>query len=180
MSDSLVSPFEVPPHARDPIRALTNAATAPVKLLIIGGIGTGKSTALAAARDQLRGAGLAVLARPPRGGDSPDAALVVDDAHLLTDAELLALIERLADDLTVVVAAEPQERLRDVARAIERDGQRISFGPLPVAEHLLECTAGIPFLVRAVGDTAQAPAPAQAAKFALIDRLRRLDELTLD
>jgi DNA-binding CsgD family transcriptional regulator len=180
MSDSLVSPVEVPPHARDAIRALANAATAPVKLLIIGGIGTGKSTALAAARDQLRGAGLAVLARPPRGGDSPDAALVVDDAHLLTDAELRTLIERLADDVTVVVAAEPQERLRDVARAIERDGRRISLGPLPVAEHLLECTAGIPFLVRAVGDTAQAEAPAQAAKFALIDRLRRLDEPTLD
>jgi DNA-binding CsgD family transcriptional regulator len=173
MSDS---PMDIPPNARDAIRALGNAPTTPVKLLISGGIGTGKSTALAAARDKLRGAGLTVLARPPRADDPPDAALVVDDAHLLANAELLALTERLAGDATVLLAAEPQERLRDVALAIEREGRRISLGPLPVAEHLLEYTAGIPFLVRAVSDGA----PAQAAKFALIDRLRRLDEHTLD
>lgn len=172
------APGDIPAQARDAIAALLDDPSTPVRLLISGGIGTGKSTALAGAREQLRGAGLTVLARPPRADDPPDAALVVDDAHLLTDDALAALTQRVADGAIVVVAAEPQERLRDVTLAIERDGRLVSLGPLPVAEELLEPTAGIPFLVRAVA--AGAEPPAQAAKFALIDRLRRVDEPTLD
>src|SRR5947209_8716972 len=172
-------PADLPPSARDAIQALAGGPSTPTKLLISGGIGTGKSTALAAAREALRAAGLAVLARPPRAGDPPDAAVVVDDAHLLSDAELLALTERATDPgATVVVAGEAQEQLRDLASAIEGDGRRIALRPLPVAEHLVECTAGLPFLVRAVADGAQPPA--QAARFALIERLRRLDEPALD
>jgi len=165
--------------AASAISALANAATVPAKLLISGGVGTGKTTVLAAARDGLTRAGLTVLARPPRTDDPPDAALVVDDAHLLTEAELLGLIARVADPhATVVVAAEPQEHLGELIVAIERDRPRISLGPLPVAEHLLHCTAGLPFLVHAVADGAKSPA--QTTKFALIERLRRLDEPTLD
>jgi DNA-binding CsgD family transcriptional regulator len=170
---------EVPPTVREVIHALANASTVPAKLLISGGIGTGKTTVLGAARDTLRHAGLTVLVRPPRAGDPPDAALVVDDAQLLTERELLGLTERVADPgATVVVAAEPQEQLRDLTVAIERDRPRVSLGALPVADHLLGCTAGLPFLVRATADGAQSPA--QTAKFALIERLRRLDEPTLD
>ena len=165
--------------AASAISALANAATVPAKLLISGGVGTGKTTVLATARDELTRAGLTVLARPPHPDDPPDAALVVDNAHLLTEAELLGLIERVADPhATVVVAAEPQEHLGELIVAIERDRPRISLGPLPVAEHLLHCTAGLPFLVHAVADGARSPA--QATKFALIERLRRLDEPTLD
>jgi DNA-binding CsgD family transcriptional regulator len=165
--------------AASAISALANAATVPAKLLISGGVGTGKTTVLAAARDELTRAGLTVLARPPRRDDPPDAALVVDDAHLLTEAELVGLIERVADPhATVVVAAEPQEHLGELIVAIERDRPRISLGPLPVAEHLLHCTAGLPFLVHAVADGAKSPA--QTTGFALIERLRRLDEPTLD
>src|ERR1700741_1394037 len=123
MSDS---PIDVPPSARQAIQALANAPTAAAKLLISGGIGTGKSTVLAATRETLRGAGLTVLARPPSAGDPPGTALVVDDAQLLTEPELLALLEWVADPrATVVVAAEPQERLRDLTVAIERDRPRI-------------------------------------------------------
>ena len=176
MSDSAI---DVPASARQAIQALASAPAVPMKLLISGGIGTGKSTVLAAARETLRDAGPTVLARPPRVDDPPDAALVVDDAELLTDAELLALTERVADPrATVVVGAQPEDRVRDLTVAMERDRPRVALGPLPVAEHLLECTAGLPFLVRAVADAAQPPA--QAAKFALIDRLRRLDEPILD
>lgn len=173
------SPVDVPPSARDALQALANAAKTPMKLMVSGGIGTGKSTALAAARDALRGAGLTVLARPPRAGDPPDAALVIDDAHLLADAELLAVTERVTDPgATVVVAAQPQEQLRDLTVAIERDGRHISLGPLPGTEPLVECTAGLPFLLSAVTD-GNLP-PARAAKFALLERLRRLDEPTQD
>lgn len=177
-----VTPSEIPPVARGAINDLKNAATTPVKLLIGGGIGAGKSTLLAAARDALRHAGLTVLTRPPRDDDAVDAAFVVDDAQFLTDTELLRLAERAADpDATVVVATELHEQraaLRTLTRALERERPRITLRPLPVAEHLRDSTAGLPFLIHAVSDEARSPA--QAAKLALVERLRRLDEPTLD
>lgn len=119
---------------------------------------------------------------PPRDGDPPDAALVVDDAHLLTDAELLRLTERASDPrATLVVATEDHQHnpaLCALTTAIDRERPRLSLGPLPVAEHLRECTAGLPFLIHAVSDGAHPPP--QAATFALVERLRRLDEPTLD
>ncbi|HEY0228021.1 MAG TPA: LuxR family transcriptional regulator, partial [Mycobacterium sp.] len=164
-----VSGSEALPAEREAVRALAHAATAPAKLLISGGIGAGKSTVAAAVRDFLRDAGLTVLAHPPRAGDAPDAALVVDDAHLLGEPELRGLAERVADpSATVVVVAEPQEQLRDLTVAIERDRPRVSLGPIPVAEPLLHCTAGIPFLVRAAAGAEKSAA--QAAKYALIER----------
>lgn len=167
------------PIAQEAVEALANASTVPVKLLICSGVGSGKSTALAAARDALRSAGLTVLARPLRPGDSPDAALVIDDAHLLREPELLSLTECVTDPrTTVVVAGEPQEQLRDLTAAMERERPRIVLGRLPVAEDLLACTAGLPLLVHATTQGAQSPA--QAATFALIARLRRLDEPDLD
>ncbi len=48
-----------------------NAATTPVKAIIVGGIGTGKTTLLATARDSLLRAGIPVLTRPPRNDDPP-------------------------------------------------------------------------------------------------------------
>lgn len=159
--------------------ALATAAAVPVKVLITGGIGTGKSTALAAAGDALRGAGLTVIARPHQPGDPPDAAVVIDDAHLLTEAELLTLTPRVADPrCTVVLAAEPQAQLRDLTVAMERDRPGLSLTPLTVTEDLMRCTAGLPFLVHATAHSAR-PA-AEAATFALIARLNRLDEPYLD
>lgn len=159
---------------------LANALTEPVKAMVVGGIGTGKTTLLAAARDSLLRAGIPVLTRPPRNDDPPDAAFVVDDAHLLSDAELLKLNERV-DDLraTVVVAAEPHEQraaLRSLATAIARERPRIVLGRLPVADHQRDCTAGLPFLVQAAAQGSQP----EAARVALIERLRRLDEPDLD
>lgn len=162
--------------------ALAAAATVPAKLLISGGIGTGKSTALAAARDALRGAGLTVIARPPQPGDPPDAAVVIDDAHLLSEAELLALTQRATDPgTTVVLAAEPRAQLRDLTVAMERNRPRLSLTPLTVAEDLMRCTAGLPFLVQATTESAvSARTAVEAAGLALIARLRRLDEPDLD
>lgn len=172
---------EIHPAARPVLRDLANAATVPVKALISGGIGTGKSTVLHAARDALRGAGMTVLMRLQED-DPPNAALVIDDAQSLSDSELQRLTERAADPRsTVVAAAEPHERhpaLRTLTTAIERSRPRISLAPLPVSEDLLHCTAGLPFLIHAAADAAQPPA--QAVKIALYERLRRVDETTLD
>ncbi|HEX9833825.1 MAG TPA: LuxR family transcriptional regulator, partial [Mycobacterium sp.] len=83
---------EIPPLARDAVAALTAAPGDPVKILVSGGMGSGKSSVLAAVRSALRTAGVPVLTRPPRGGDDPGAAVVIDDAHLLDDSELEQLV----------------------------------------------------------------------------------------
>jgi DNA-binding CsgD family transcriptional regulator len=178
-------------------------------MFIAGGIGVGKSTALEAVRRALRDDGQAVLGRVA-GAQDMAGAVVVDDAHLLAEAELRALTE-LADDplRTVVVAAEPREHsagLRALTSILEREHPRITLGPLSAAEvaHALAdssghppspqlltaglaASAGIPLLVSAVAAARRASsgplpgaAPWQAAGFALIERLRRLDERELE
>jgi DNA-binding CsgD family transcriptional regulator len=200
----------LPPPARDAVAALIAAPTDPVKILVSGGIGTGKSSVLAVVRSTLRAAGVSVLTRPPREGDDPGAAVVIDDAQLLNDDELGQLIERVADPAsTIVVAAEPlahRPSLRALATAIERENPVLSLGPLTptevnqtaaeilggpptldVVRSLMVATAGLPFLLAPTiaaagspGGEAPGTAVGSAAKFALIERLRRLDEPVLD
>src|SRR5437764_11140562 len=99
---------DIPPAARDAVAAVVAAPTVPVKILVSGGIGTGKSSVLAAIRSALRAANVAVLTRPPKKGDVSTAAFVIDDGHLLDDAELGRLGEMITDPAsTVVIAAEP-------------------------------------------------------------------------
>jgi DNA-binding CsgD family transcriptional regulator len=191
---------DIPPAARDAVTALVAAPTVPVKILVSGGIGTGKSSVLSAIRSALRAADVAVLTRPPKKGD---------DAHLLDDAELARLGELVADPAaTVVVAAEPlahHAALRSLATAIERENPVVQLGAFSPAEvnrlaaetlgapmtsevirSLMMATAGLPFLlaptIAAAPDAREEPATVimQAAKFALIERLRRLDEPVLD
>jgi DNA-binding CsgD family transcriptional regulator len=201
---------EIPPPARDALAALTAAPGEPVKILVSGGIGSGKSSVLAAVRSALRTAGVPVLTRPPRSGDDAGAAVVIDDAHLLDDGELEQLVDRVADPAsTVVVATEPlahRPALRVLATAIERENPVVSIGALsppdvariaaeilgaaPTPElvrALMVSTAGLPFLLQpaitaAASREGEAPATAvaQAASFTLIERLRRLDEPVLD
>jgi hypothetical protein len=49
--------------SRDPTKPI-----GPVKVLVSGGIGTGKTSVLADIRSALRDAGVTVIARPPRPG----------------------------------------------------------------------------------------------------------------
>ena len=179
-------------------------------MLVTGGIGTGKSSVLAVVRAALRTAGLAVVTRAPRAGDPTDAAVVIDDAHLLADDELDRLVELVWEPgSTVVVAAEALTHhpgLRALATAMERENPVVTLGSLSAAEvnrvaaaalgaaptpellrALMVSTAGLPFLVQPAIAAAGAPegeAPASAiaaaAKFALIERLRRVDEPVLD
>ena len=199
---------DIPPPARDAVATLTAAPGVPVKILVSGGIGTGKSSVLAVIRSALREAGVAVVTRPPRDGDDPGAAVVIDDAQLLDDDELGQLLERVADPAsTIVVAAEPlahQPSLRALATAIERENPVVPLGALTPAEvnqstaetlgaattpdlvrSLMAATAGLPFLLAPAIAAARSPdgdaqAIGSAAKFALIERLRRLDEPVLD
>ncbi len=164
-----------------------------------GGIGTGKTTFVGQARDALRNAGVEIVTSPTRLSDSTATALVVDDAHQLTGAELQRLRE-LVDEpgSTMVIATEPRahdRNLRALAAAIEQQRPGIRLGPLSHSEmsrllgepdeirDVVNATAGIPFLVSAaltVTGPRSAPEISRAAFFALIDRLRLLDEPGLD
>ncbi|KUI28531.1 helix-turn-helix transcriptional regulator [Mycobacterium sp. IS-1742] len=196
---------ELPAAARDAVAAVEADPAAPAKILVTGGIGTGKSTVLAAVRTALRAAGRPVLSRSPRPGDPAGAAVVVDDAHLLDAGDLERLTDLVADSAsTVVIATQPlahHAALRGLATALERENPAVALGsvtpvevgraaavtlgaaPAPEAVRLLTTvTAGLPFLLRpalaAVGDGAAAVR--HSARIALVERLRRLDEPLLD
>jgi DNA-binding CsgD family transcriptional regulator len=200
---------DIPPAARNAVSALITAPTEPVRILVSGGIGTGKSSVLAMVRNVLRSADVAVMTRAPRAGDDPAAAFVIDDAHLLADEELEQLAERVSEPgSTVVVAAEPliqRQALRALGTALERENPVITLGaftPPEVTEAtglapgqsateivraLMLSTAGLPFLLRPAITAAVSPdggpavnAIVEAAKVALIERLRRVDEPVLD
>lgn len=198
-------PAELPAAAREAVAAIDADPAAPAKVVVTGGIGTGKSTVLAAVRAALRSAGRPVLSRPRRLGDPADAAVVVDDAHLLDAAELEELTALVAESAsTVVIATEPRAHhvpLRGLVTALERENPSVTLGsvtpveiaraaavtlgtsPSPEVVRLLATvTAGLPFLLRpalaAVGDGAAAIR--QAVRVALIEALRRLDEPLLD
>jgi DNA-binding CsgD family transcriptional regulator len=201
---------DIPHAARDAVSALTAAPAEPVRILVSGGIGTGKSSVLAMVRNTLRSADIQVITRAPRAGDDPAAAVVIDDAHLLGDEELEQLVERVSEPgSTVVVAAQPltqRQALRALATALERENPVIWLGsltpsdisdaaamatggqpPTEVVQALMVSTAGLPFLLRPAIAAAVSPngepaanAIAEAAGFALIERLRRVDEPVLD
>lgn len=198
-------PAELPAAAREAVTAIEADPAAPAKVLVTGGIGTGKSTVLAAVRAALRSAGRPVLSRPRRPDDPAEAAVVVDDAHLLDPGDLERLTDLVADSgSTVVIATQPLAHnapLRALVTALERENPAVALGsvtavevgraaaatlgaaPAPEVVRLLTAvTAGLPFLLRpaltAVGDGAAAVR--QAARIALIERLRRLDEPLLD
>lgn len=196
----------IPPQAPGflPPELVASLTVAPVRILLVGGIGSGKSSALESIRQALRDVGQPVLSRPTRPGKN--AAVVIDDAHLLGDGDLEALTGLCDDpDRTVVVATEARDHrsaLRRLEAALEREHRRIVLQPLttgqiariltnpaghPLPEELRAAarssTAGIPLLVAALA-TADRPLNAammtQTVEFALIERLRRLDPAELD
>lgn len=184
------------------------ALTVPAKVLVSGGIGTGKTTELAAVRAALRDAGVEVLSRAARAGAS--AAIVVDDAHLLDDAELQRITDLVAEpDTTIVLATLPlahRAALTELATAMTREAPAVELAPLPGKElirataeitgsvpppelgrALMASTAGLPFLLYPAAQavlTADGESPAAAAvhqaRVTLVERLVRIDEPVLD
>lgn len=101
------------------VGTLVDAAVAPLTALdrpirgvIVGPAGSGKSAALRLVRDELRARGIqttAALAAPPATSAAAARPVVlIDDAHLLPDAEIDALAAYAADpDASLVVAHRP-------------------------------------------------------------------------
>ncbi|WP_020103958.1 isoniazid response ATPase/transcriptional regulator IniR [Mycobacterium sp. 360MFTsu5.1] len=169
--------------------------------LVLGGIGSGKTTALEAVRKTLRANGTTMLARVPKPGEAPDAAIVIDDAQLLSPEELDALTELAGDPArTVVVSAEPlahERALNALTTTLSRQHPPIQLAPMTPREinealaragvpgtqvpALIVATGGIPLLVySALSALASGADPVRAASVALSERLRRLDEHLLD
>lgn len=182
---------EIPPAVRDVVGAF---AEDPGKLLVVGGIGTGKTATLLAIREALRAKDIEVDTAPSTGAGRA-TALVVDDAETLSDDELGALtVAARAPAATVVVACQPCEQrpaLRELIATIERERPRVVLGPLSrievsrrhdnqdaeIISAILAATAGLPFLVDAVSPTENI---SRSSYFALVDRLRRADEALLE
>ena len=156
--------------AGDAVVAWAPSPGEPAKVLVSGGVGTGKTTVLAEVRAALRAAGVTVLTRSPRAGDPDDAAVVIDDAHLLHATDLRRLIDLVGDPAaTVMIATEPlshEPALTALRTALSREAPIVSLGPLAPSEvhriasesmgsapppelvaALLAATAGLPFLV---------------------------------
>src|SRR6185369_2909105 len=192
---------DIPPAARDTVATLLAAPTVPVKVLVSGGIGTGKSSVLAAIRSALREAQVGVLTRPPRDGDDSAAAVVIDDAHLLDDADLGRLGELVANPAsTVVVAAQPLAHhagLRSLVVTIERENPVVSLGALSPADvnrmateilgapmtseiirSLMVATAGLPFLLQPAIAAAGSPDGDHAGRQVRVDRAAAPDGRT--
>ena len=171
------------------------ASTPSAKTLLLGGIGSGKTTALEAVRNTLRANGTTVITRVPRNGDPATAAVVLDDAHLLSAAELDAVIELAGQpERTVVVGAEPLRTLNELTTTLSRQHPPIQLAPMTPAQisealsragvsgtGLTADTGGIPLLVySALTAISSGADPIRAAHVALTERLRRLDEPLLD
>ena len=196
--------------ASDAVPAWMSSPTEPAKVLVSGGVGSGKTTTLAEIRAALRAARVTVIARPPRDGDPSDAAVVIDDAHLLSTADLQRLVETVGDPAaTVVIAGEPLSHhpaFAALRTAMAREAPIVALTPLtasdvhriavdvlgvaPSAELVratMAASAGLPFLVHpalaavaAAEGVTTADAIATATRVALIERLRRVDEPVLD
>ncbi len=196
--------------ASDAVASVTSSPTEPTKMLVSGGIGTGKTLLLNDIRSTLRAAGLTVIARAPRPGDTNGSAVVIDDAHLLGAAELEQLVDLVGDPAsTVVIAAEPRSSppaLAALCTALAREAPVVTLAPLKPADvhriavdvlgvappvelvkAAMAASAGLPFLVHpalaAVASADGLPvstAITSAARVALIERLRRVEEPVLD
>jgi DNA-binding CsgD family transcriptional regulator len=189
----------------DPLATLIDAPTEPAKVLVSGGIGTGKTTRINAVRTALRGAGRAVSSSVPAGSEIGSAAIVIDDAQLLDDADLARLTALVArPELTVVVAAEPlahRPALGGLFTALARENPVLTLGALAPTEFtgvpyelvrtVQAATSGLPFLVgraaRAIPEAIGAPdgesavtVIGTATRVALVERLHRLDRAVLD
>ncbi|MET7773044.1 LuxR C-terminal-related transcriptional regulator [Nocardia sp. NPDC005366] len=152
--------FDTMPDARDIFRELDSAVPETAAVLIRGRSGTGKSTLLSAVRARLRARGIPLRDTigapiPPhlpvsastngsgphphqQNGSRPRPALIIDDAHTLSRADLESLCANIeSGSCTVVVAAQPRPhdaRLRALADAVARRGRVVDLRPLGVSD----------------------------------------------
>lgn len=121
------------PNAREILRSIEAAPQKPVVLLLSGRSGTGKSVLLDAARQRLRGRGLAVIGSVPVAPDS-GAVVVLDDLHTLTAAQLDALSAEITSGTrSFLCAMQPRPQhpeLRALCETVARHGRTVELRAL--------------------------------------------------
>lgn len=154
------------PGAREIFRELDSEDPTPLLYLIRGRSGTGKSTLLSAIRSRLRARGIALSDNPGDAAGTPNgfpvvpgnpagfaavqgspparhpgrarAALVVDDAHTLSDAAFDTLCTAAeSGHRTMVIAIRPRphdQRLRTLTDVVARRGRVIDLRALGMSE----------------------------------------------
>ncbi|WP_191966649.1 helix-turn-helix transcriptional regulator [Microbacterium testaceum] len=131
----------LPRVARTLLDAYVGAA-APTPLAVIGTAGAGKSRVLRHLMASLRDAGHSPVALTHPGDlpSTPGAVVVVDDAHLVDDALLGSLAERLRDgSATVLLSSRPDPAsavLRALIDDIERHQPPLLLGHVSMADAL--------------------------------------------
>ncbi len=160
-------------HARPVVDALS-AGDAPPRVHISGTAGSGKTTILRNAQRFLVRSETPVSILGPDTDVSavpPTRVLLVDDLHLLADAQLDGLAERATDpDAALVVTSRPwphSPELSSIARQLERSGPAVVLGHVTRSDvldyltahkrqlapacldHILTVTGGVSWLVSA-------------------------------
>ena len=117
------------------------SARTPVRVLLTGPAGSGKSGFLRHLRRELAAAGSTISTTRSRveiGGVPAEHVLVVDDAHLLDDGQLSALAERSSDpEAALVLAARPwpqSDSFRALAEELERSAPAVVLGSIGRAD----------------------------------------------
>ncbi len=111
------------------------APDGPIRGVVVGPAGSGKTTALRALRDQLRARGISTTVGAVAG--DPGTVVLVDDAHTLSDDEFDALDQWADDpDASIVVAHRPHDgdRLRRLTARLEAASSPILLGELTVEQ----------------------------------------------
>lgn len=149
--------FDTLPSAREILRELESGDNESVIFLIRGRSQTGKSTLLNEIRNRLRARGIPLQDTPvsettPTGNGSspngfgtrpkpttePRAALIVDNAHTLSQSELEYLCTTVeSGQRTVVIATQPRPhdpRLRALADTVARRGRVVELRALGVVD----------------------------------------------
>lgn len=134
------SPLLWTAHARAHVDAVISART-PVRVLLTGPAGSGKSGFLRHLRRELAAAGSTISTTRSRVEIATvpvDHVLVVDDAHLLDADQASALRERTADpDAGLLLAARPwpqSDLFRALAEELERSAPAVVLGSIGRAD----------------------------------------------
>ncbi|NMN99118.1 LuxR family transcriptional regulator [Nocardiaceae bacterium YC2-7] len=169
---------------REILRDVESARKSPIRLLIRGQSGSGKSILLSAVRESLRGSGVTTRSDIDTAEGS-GTAVIIDDAHTLNDidlARLMDLVDRSA--ASVIIATEPRPhdlRLRELATAVAHHGRVFelrSLAPADVAA--VGRQLGVPLSSERIAKIIDLTSGVHGAVHAAIDGLRTIERTDRD
>lgn len=166
------------------LREVAAAHREPVYLMVRGQSGSGKSLLLASIRDRLRDQGVAL--RTELNLDLPDhTAVVIDDAHTLSQADLTS-VQQLIDQSRVSVIVATQARphsaeLRAVADSVAQRGRVFDLRAMSVGDIAkLGRDLGVPLTPALATVIRDLTAGARSGVYAAVHSLRSAEQRDAD